>query len=290
MSTASRLRRERVTRNTGKGTPDAARRRGWPGSLRIRHDDVARRQRADHLPRADRRGRRRPVRGRRGVSTSGRRTTRSGPPTTRSYTRSTPARSPTTGTGYVIVTPFVTIGGLFRGQRLDRRHGHGPGREAENLRKGRSRVLETDHTLILGWSEGLHDHHRARDRQRERAATRAIVDPRRQRQGRDGGRDPREGARPARHAGRLPHRRPDRPRRPGARQPDDGAVDHRAVARGRRGPRRRGHQDGAGADDATGRRERRPTTSSPRSQDPANLEAADLVGGDEAHVLVDKPT
>ena len=68
--------------------------------------------------------------------------------------------------------------------------------------------------------------------------------------------------------------------------PQRGALDHRAVARTSDDPDSRGDQDLLALTHArAGARSR--TTSSPRSQDPTNLEAARLVGGDEA-VLIDK--
>ena len=70
----------------------------------------------------------------------------------------------------------------------DRHHLGRVRRKVEELRKGRSRVLEKDHTLILGWSDKVFSIvSRARDRQRVARQARDRH-PRRPRQGRDGGR------------------------------------------------------------------------------------------------------
>ena len=57
-----------------------------------------------------------------------------------------------TGTGFRIVMLFVTLGGIFIVSALIGVLSNGLEAQMERLRKGRSRVLETNHTLILGWS------------------------------------------------------------------------------------------------------------------------------------------
>jgi len=57
-----------------------------------------------------------------------------------------------TGTGFRIVMLLVTLGGIFVVSALIGVLNNGIEEQMERLRKGRSQVLESDHTLILGWS------------------------------------------------------------------------------------------------------------------------------------------
>ena len=57
-----------------------------------------------------------------------------------------------TGTGFRVVMLFVTLGGIFVVSALIGVLNNAIESQMERLRKGRSRVLETNHTLILGWS------------------------------------------------------------------------------------------------------------------------------------------
>jgi ion channel POLLUX/CASTOR len=57
-----------------------------------------------------------------------------------------------TGTGFRIVMLFVTLGGIFVVSALIGVLNNAIEGQMERLRKGRSRVLETNHTLVLGWS------------------------------------------------------------------------------------------------------------------------------------------
>jgi voltage-gated potassium channel Kch len=57
-----------------------------------------------------------------------------------------------TGTGFRLVMLSVTVGGIFVVSTLIGVLSNGIERQMDHLRKGRSRVLETNHTLILGWS------------------------------------------------------------------------------------------------------------------------------------------
>ena len=57
-----------------------------------------------------------------------------------------------TGTGYRLVMLFVTLGGVFIVSALIGVLNNAIESQMERLRKGRSQVLETDHSLVLGWS------------------------------------------------------------------------------------------------------------------------------------------
>ena len=57
-----------------------------------------------------------------------------------------------TGTGFRMVMLFVTLGGIFVVSALIGVLNNAIESQMERLRKGRSLVLETHHTLILGWS------------------------------------------------------------------------------------------------------------------------------------------
>ena len=54
-----------------------------------------------------------------------------------------------------VVGLVVTLSGIFLAGSLIGLIANAVDRQVENLRKGRSRVLETGHTLVLGWSERL---------------------------------------------------------------------------------------------------------------------------------------
>ncbi|HSJ89116.1 MAG TPA: NAD-binding protein [Anaerolineales bacterium] len=57
-----------------------------------------------------------------------------------------------TGTGFRVVMLFVTLGGIFIVSALIGVLNNGIETQMERLRKGRSIVLESNHTLVLGWS------------------------------------------------------------------------------------------------------------------------------------------
>jgi len=57
-----------------------------------------------------------------------------------------------TGKGFRVVMLFVTLGGIFVVSALIGVLSNGLETQMERLRKGRSQVLEKDHTLVLGWS------------------------------------------------------------------------------------------------------------------------------------------
>ncbi len=57
-----------------------------------------------------------------------------------------------TGTGYRIVMFLVTLGGIFIVSTLIGVLSNGIESQMDRLRKGRSLVLESNHTLVLGWS------------------------------------------------------------------------------------------------------------------------------------------
>jgi voltage-gated potassium channel Kch len=57
-----------------------------------------------------------------------------------------------TGTGFRLVMLFVTLGGIFIVSALIGVLNNAIEGQIERLRKGRSRVLESKHTVVLGWS------------------------------------------------------------------------------------------------------------------------------------------
>jgi len=57
-----------------------------------------------------------------------------------------------TGAGFRVVMLFVTLGGIFVVSALIGVLSNGLEAQMERLRKGRSQVLESNHTLVLGWS------------------------------------------------------------------------------------------------------------------------------------------
>src|SRR5690349_4533730 len=57
-----------------------------------------------------------------------------------------------TGTGFRLVMLFVTLGGIFVVSTLIGVLSNGIEDQMDRLRKGRSKVLENNHTLVLGWS------------------------------------------------------------------------------------------------------------------------------------------
>ncbi len=61
-----------------------------------------------------------------------------------------------TGAGFRVVMLFVTLGGVFIVSALIGVLNNGIEDRMSQLRKGRSRVLETRHTLVLGWSTQIY--------------------------------------------------------------------------------------------------------------------------------------
>ncbi len=59
------------------------------------------------------------------------------------------------GWGFRVVSFMVTLGGIFIISTLIGVLGSGIENKLENLRKGKSFVIEKDHTLILGWSSKI---------------------------------------------------------------------------------------------------------------------------------------
>ena len=57
-----------------------------------------------------------------------------------------------TGSGFRFVMLFVTLGGIFIVSALIGVLNNAIEGQMERLRKGRSQVLENNHTLVLGWS------------------------------------------------------------------------------------------------------------------------------------------
>ncbi len=62
----------------------------------------------------------------------------------------------TAGWAFLFIMLFVTIGGLFVLSALIGVLNQGFGAMLERLRRGRSHVLERDHTVILGWGGNIH--------------------------------------------------------------------------------------------------------------------------------------
>ena len=92
--------------------------------------------------------------------------------------------------GFLLGMLTVTLFGIFLISALIGIINTGLEGKLAELRKGRSRVVETGHTVILGWSQEIFTIvSELVDRQREPAQERDRH-PRRPRQGRDGRRDP----------------------------------------------------------------------------------------------------
>ncbi|NHA00198.1 hypothetical protein G5V59_08840 [Nocardioides sp. W3-2-3] len=134
---------------------------------------------------------------------------------------------------FKITMLVLTIAGLFIVSALIGVIAAGIDARIADLRRGRSVVLEKEHTVILGWSDSVFtvisepDH---RQREPPQAGDRR---PRTARQGGHGGRDPGQGAGPQGHARRRPLRLADRHRRPRPGQPVDRALGRRALAQRR---------------------------------------------------------
>ena len=62
-----------------------------------------------------------------------------------------------TGWGFRVVMLVVTLGGIFVVSALIGVLSAGIDSKLDELRKGRSRVLESDHTIILNWSPSIFD-------------------------------------------------------------------------------------------------------------------------------------
>ena len=174
-----------------------------------------------------------------------------------------------------------------RRQRPDRRDRHRPRRPSSRscARAARS-CSRQDHTLILGWSDTIFTILSELEIANESEKRPGRRRPRRSGQGRDGGRDPRQGRPPGRT--RVVCRRAARSTSPTSRSP----ARRRRARSSSSPPERRG---------ARRRRSSRPclpsprapatatatTTSSPRSTIPPTSRRRGLVGGDEA-VMIDK--
>ena len=118
---------------------------------------------------------------------------------TRSCTPSTPATSAgTSAAGASCSTMLVlTIGGLFIISALIGVIAAGIDEKLAELRRGRSIVLERDHTVILGWSDSIFTIVSELTLANESRKPPGRRRPRRPRQGRDGGRAQGQGHRTA---------------------------------------------------------------------------------------------
>jgi hypothetical protein len=131
-----------------------------------------------------------------------------------------------TGWGFRFVMLWVTIGGILIISTLIGVLTAGVEGLVENLRKGRSRVIESGHTVILGWSEQVFSivSELVEANKNKRRSCIVIMgekdkvemeDALRERLGKTGR------TRPV-----LPHRQPHRDRRPGDRRPGGGQGHH----------------------------------------------------------------
>ncbi len=148
-----------------------------------------------------------------------------------------------TGSGGFLLSMFViTLGGIFIISTLIGILNTGLEGKLAELRKGRSTVVERDHTVILGWSQQIHtvisEIVEANSNQPRRSivilAERDKVEMEEEIRARVG--------KTGQDQARLPLGQPDGHRRPAHRQPLDRAIDRGPRARGRRARRRR-HQD-----------------------------------------------
>ena len=131
---------------------------------------------------------------------------------------------------FVLSMLTVTLGGIFIVATLIGVITTGIGAKLDELRKGRSSVLEDDHTVILGWSAQIFDviSEIVLANANKRHQRIVVLADRDKVEMEDEIRDDVPNTRTTRH--RLPQRQPDRPRRPGDRQHRDLALDHRPRA------------------------------------------------------------
>ena len=155
---------------------------------------------------------------------------------------------------FLLTLIVLVLGGLFIVSGLIGVIAAGIEGKIVDLRRGRSIVLEAEHTVILGWSESIFTIVRefaVANESRGRTVIAVLAD-RDKVEMEDELREQGPGA--ARHPGRLPVRLTVRPRRPGPRATGDRPIGHRPLPRRARRrprrrirPRRRGHQDPLGA-------------------------------------------
>ena len=148
------------------------------------------------------------------------------------------------GRGFRVTMLFVTLGGIFIVSALIGVLNSGIEAKLDELRKGRSFVVESDHTLILGWSPKIFTIlSELVARQREPAASRGIVilaekdKVEMEDEIRDAGRPT-----PARPAIICRTGQPARPDRPGDRQPARRRGRSSSWRRRATSPDSRGHQ------------------------------------------------
>ena len=190
-----------------------------------------------------------------------------------------------TGWGFRIVMLVVTIGGIFVVSTLIGVLCSGIEGKLDELRKGRSQVLENDHTIILNWSPSIFDIISElvvanASRKRPRIVIMADKD---------------KVEMEDEIAAKVPDLRNTRVIcRSGDptdlydlahRQPADLALDHRPVARGRRSGHP-GDQDRAGAGQRSRAGAPSPTGSPPKSATRKNAEVARVVGGEEVQLVL----
>ena len=174
---------------------------------------------------------------------------------------------------FLLTLLALTLGGLFIVSALIGVLANGIDAKLADLRRGRSIVLENEHTVILGWSESIFTIINELDAGQREPQGPGHRDPRRPRQGRHGGGAPGKVTDRARHPGGVPVRLSDGHRRPADEQPDT-ARSVIVLAPDSEDPDSEVIKTSARADP----RRRRRSTIVAEIQDPDNLEAARLVG------------
>ena len=136
--------------------------------------------------------------------------------------------------GFLLGMLAVTLFGIFIISALIGIINTGLEGKLAQLRKGRSRVVESGHTVILGWSQEVFTVVSELVVANAEPPTKHDRHPGRPGQGRDGRRDPDPRAGPRPDVDRLPLGRSDGHRRPRHRAARDVAIDRHPLARDRR--------------------------------------------------------
>ena len=165
---------------------------------------------------------------------------------------------------FVVAMLTVTLGGIFIVATLIGIISTGLQDKLDELRKGRSRVLENNHTVILGWSAQIFEiiGEIVLANANKRGQCIVVLADRDKIEMEDAIKLRVPGHEHDAH--RVPQRQPDRAGRPGHRQPADVTLDHRRRARDRRSRQRR-DQDAAGDHQRSRPTRDRRTRSWPRS-------------------------
>ena len=170
----------------------------------------------------------------------------------------------------------VTIGSLFMVSILIGILSNEIEGRVDALRRGRSSVLESDHTVILGWSPQVFtiiSELVLANENRKHGAVIAILAEKDKVEMEDEIHEPLP--RHEEHQDRLPLGQPDRPDRDRDRQPAYGALDHRPA--GRQGPGYLRHQIRPGAHQQS-RPPRRTLSHRDPGAGPKNMEVLRMIG------------